>query len=122
MTNNDDISDKPDVPSPSEDSASDEAVALSTRLEGETGYLGWSDLVRFFARGVVVRIDQSLDLVEVGECMATDDSARLKDWADAGLVARASDDDARRWSAGNPTFRALVTAPWVLVQEKSPVA
>ncbi len=104
-------SDRPDA---------DNTAPLSERLESETGYLGWSDLVRFFARGVVVKVDPSLDLVAVGKCMSIDDSDRLKAWLENGLVARASDDDARRWSAGSPTFLALVTAPWVLVQEKSP--
>ena len=49
--------------------------------------------------------------------MASDNSEQLQQWLDASLVARASDDDARAWTAKEPQFMALVTAPWVLVQE-----
>ena len=35
----------------------------------------------------------------------------------ARALRRASDDDARRWSAQNTEFWAMVIAPWVIVQE-----
>lgn len=118
MTSHSDLPEENERTSSPDPEQSGEELSLSARLHNETGYLGWSDLVRFFARGVVIRVDPSLDLVEVGECMTSDDALQLQQWTEAGLVARASDDDARRWTVGNPTFRALVTAPWVLVQEK----
>ena len=87
------------------------------QLAAESGQLGWAELVRYFARGVVIKVDPSLDLIEVGQCMASDNSEQLQQWLDASLMARASDDDARAWTAKEPQFMALVTAPWVLVQE-----
>jgi len=89
-------------------------------LNKETGVLAWNELVRFFARGVVIKVEAELDLVDVGRIVATDDTGQLKTWIDAELVARASDDDARRWTEldPEPEFWCLVTAPWVLVQER----
>jgi len=67
-------------------------------LNSETGVLAWSELVRYFARGVVIKVGAELDLVEVGHCVSSDDSATMQSWLDAALIARASDDDARDWN------------------------
>ena len=90
----------------------------SPGLNRETGVLAWQELVRFFARGVVIKVDKSLDLVDVGERVSADDTAAMQSWLDASLVSRASDDDARDWTERQPEFWCLVTAPWVLVQER----
>jgi len=88
-------------------------------LNLETGVLNWSELARFFARGVVIHVAADLDLVEVADCMARDDTEQLQTWLESKSVSRASDDDARDWSAREPDFWCVVTAPWVLVQEHS---
>ena len=96
----------------------DDAEDVLSRLNGETAVLAWSELVRHFARGVVIHVSLELDLVETAECMTRDDVDTLKDWLDSGVLRRASDDDARDWTAREPEFWCVVTAPWVLVQEK----
>ena len=88
------------------------------RLAGETGTLPWSELVRHFARGVVVTVRGDVDLIDAALCLAEDDAALLGEWIESGRVARASDDDARDWTAREPVFRCVVVAPWVLVQEE----
>lgn len=94
--------------------------ALNTKLNQETGRLTWPDLERHFARGVVIRVDAGLDLVEVAARMSMDDKAATRQWLDEGLVDKANDDDARRWHETKVEFWAVVTAPWVLVQEIGP--
>ena len=86
-------------------------------LELESGTIPWSELARHFARGVVLRLDGTVDLVDVAATLARDDVAALKARLDDGSVRRASDDDARDWVAREPEFRCVVVAPWVLVQE-----
>lgn len=103
----------------SEHSSDDNEVDLGTRLNLETGTIGWSDLVRHFARGVVIAVESPLDLIDVAACLARDDTVMLQGWLDAARVRRASDDDARDWTAREPQFWCVVTAPWVLVQERS---
>lgn len=90
-----------------------------TKLNLETGVIDWSELVRHFARGVVIKVEPGRDLIEVADCLSKDDTEQLKMWLDDKTVARASDDDARDWTARAPEFWCVVTAPWVLVQEKS---
>ena len=90
---------------------------VAETLELESGTIRWGELVRHFARGVVLRLDGTLDLVEVAASLASDDVGALKARLDDGSVRRASDDDARDWVAREPEFRCVVVAPWVLVQE-----
>lgn len=92
---------------------------LAERLNQETGVIKWSELVRHFARGVVINVSGNLDLINAATCLIEDDAKQLEVWAEKGLVRRASDDDARDWTAREPEFWCVVTAPWVLVQEKT---
>lgn len=90
---------------------------LRTELNAETGKLAWPELQPHYARGSVVKVAGELDLVAVAECMVRDDTAAIRGWMDAGQISRADEDDARRWHESRAIFWAVVTAPWVLVQE-----
>jgi len=94
-------------------------AALRARLEAETGMLTWPELERHFARGVVIRVGGGLDLVDVAAAMARDDAMRVADWLHSGAITRASNEDARAWHDGQTTLRAVVVAPWVVVQPMS---
>ncbi len=93
---------------------------IQTKLNSETAVIAWSELVRHFARGVVIKINPSLDLLEAADGLASDNVSLFEEWVSAGKLSRASDDDARDWTAREPEFWCVVTAPWVLVQEKLP--
>ena len=91
--------------------------ALYADLVGQTAKIDWSELERFFAKGQVVRVDAGVDLVEVAEAMVRDRTDRFKAWQEAGQVAPLDTDTARRWTGGDVTLWAVVTPPWILVQE-----
>ena len=95
----------------------DEIQKLHAQLNAETGKIEWAELERHFARGAVVKVNATLDLVEVATCMARDDAEAIRGWMADGMVARATEADARTWGERRPLFWAVVAAPWVLVQE-----
>lgn len=90
---------------------------LRRKLASETGPIPWAELQRHFARGSLIKVASGLDLVEVAMRIADDDAAAVKAWFEAGLIARANDDHAKAWQASERMLRAVVVAPWVLVQE-----
>jgi len=100
-----------------EPSDNTENLTVRERLAKESGAIKWSELVRHFARGVVIRVDAGMDLLDVATCFAEDDTDTLQLWLTENTVARASDDDARLWTETEPEFLCVVAAPWVLVQE-----
>ena len=98
-------------------------LELHDLLNAQTGRIGWDELARHFARGVVVWVAAGMDLLEIAESMVADDPDRISSLYATGKLARARDQDAVRWSAEKTEFWAVVVAPWVLVQEiESPSA
>jgi hypothetical protein len=90
---------------------------LIAHFNSQTARLAWPELVRHFARGVVVKVAPGMDLVAVAVAMTQDRVDEIEAWTQAGQIQRASDDDARDWHEQNSVFWAVVVAPWVLVQE-----
>lgn len=86
-------------------------------LNAQTARIEWEELQRHFARGVVIKVAPELDLIHVAARLTDDDKAAFEAWLASGQVARATDDDARTWVRTQPSFWAVVVAPWVLVQE-----
>jgi len=84
----------------------------------ETARISWQALERHFARGVVLQVDPTLDLVEVATCFANDDKAAVEAWLTTGQVRYLPNEVARDWSQGTPDLWAAVVAPWVVVQER----
>lgn len=90
---------------------------LRTKLNAETGRLSWPELQRHFARGAVIKVAPGLDLVDVALNIARDNKDAIAAWLAAGQIRRACSDDAREWHSRDTRFWAVVTAPWVVVQE-----
>jgi len=103
---------------PSEGDDTEDDVDLRTRLNQETAVVPWSELVRHFARGVVIAVSVDVDLIEAAVCVIEDDTTVMSQWIEQSQVTRATDDHARDWTQREPEFWCVVTHPWVLVQEK----
>ena len=85
-------------------------------INGQTGKIGWQELQRHYARGVVRCVATELDLVDVALYLIQDDKAAVVKLVDSGQLAPANDDDARSWLQSDTELWAVVIAPWVLVQ------
>ena len=95
----------------------DLSAELRARINGETGKIRWNELERHFARGNMIWVSGELDLVEVAVRITEDDKAAVEQWMRTGAIRRAEAEDAKSWQACNQLFWAVVTAPWLLVQE-----
>lgn len=91
---------------------------LYVKLLGETAKIGWSELERFFARGMLLLVARDLDLVSVAEAIAADDSQQVAQWVSAGLVERLQAETAADFAAHDPELWAVVVSPWVCVQAR----
>ncbi|RKP52225.1 DUF2288 domain-containing protein [Trinickia fusca] len=91
---------------------------LYLKLLAETAKIGWGELERFFARGVLLRVTRDLDLVSVAEAIAADDTAQVTTWLSSGLVERVQAETAADFAARDPDLWAVVVSPWVCVQER----
>ena len=92
-------------------------IPIRDLLNAQAGQIGWDELARHFARGVVVCVAIGEDLIAIAEKFVADQSDDLETLYESGRLHRAQDDDARRWTEERTEFWAVVVAPWVLVQE-----
>lgn len=86
-------------------------------LSQQWGIISYLELQKFFAKGVIVIIDQKLSLTEAATAVKNDDSEQIKVWVEQKKVTRANDKHAKKWLKDQSVFKAIATAPWVLVQE-----
>jgi len=89
------------------------------KLNLETGRIQWSELQRYFAKGVLIEVDNTLDLVEVAQHFVNDNKSQIESWISEAKICRANDIQAKKWQRKNSEFWAIVVTPWVLVQEQN---
>jgi hypothetical protein len=92
---------------------------LYAKLLAETAKIGWSELERFFARGILLRVARDIDLVSVAEVIASDDTTQVTQWLSSGLVERVQAETAADFAERDPDLWAVVVSPWVCVQERN---
>lgn len=92
--------------------------SLHARINLETAQMPWSELLRYFAGGHVIHVDDALDLVDVAARFSMDDVQAVQDWIAAGRLSKVSDEQARLWLDAEAALWTVVARPWVLVQEK----
>lgn len=98
----------------------DDTLPLGQRLNLETGRISWPELQRYFARGLIIIVNPSQDLIEIAQRVAQNQTDVIAQLIEHGQLLRATDEHALNWQSRNPEFWAVVIAPWVLIQEISP--
>ncbi|PJI49265.1 MAG: hypothetical protein CTR55_07805 [Pseudomonas sp.] len=96
----------------------EEASTLYAKLLGETAKISWQELAPFFARGNLLKVAGSADLVEVAMGVAEDDKAKVAAWLTRGDLSKVDENLAQDYLERDPELWAVVIAPWVLVQER----
>ena len=91
---------------------------LSDRINLQTSLINWKALERFFASGVTLNVDPSLDLVRVAQEIVEDNTIVISKWMAENKLAPVSDQLAQQWHDQDTTVWAVIIKPWVLVQNK----
>jgi len=88
------------------------------KIVGETAKVEWKELERFYAQGILILVSDTLDLVEVGFKISSDNTDQIKQWMDTGLLARNFDQQAIAWGKENTEVWTVVIRPWILIQDR----
>lgn len=93
------------------------AVEPREKLHNEVMSSYWEDLAPHQARGALLLLSPTVDLLDVAEAMASDDAARIAAWLKGGQLARVSAAEAEQLEATEDLrFQFVVVQPWVLAQ------
>ena len=89
------------------------------KLNRETSKIGWNELQKFYAKGMVISVKEGMDLIDVAVGFLQDNKPAVEGWLTDGSIRRADDEQALQWHETDATVWAVVVAPWVLVQPVS---
>ncbi|MFT5483553.1 MAG: hypothetical protein ACI9GW_002210 [Halieaceae bacterium] len=90
--------------------------ALRNEFCGQTARLNWEELQTYYARGLVVEVNSTLDVIDVAVQLTRDNVGQFEQWIASGQVVRVTDDTAQLWFDDNVELWTLVAPPWILVQ------
>jgi hypothetical protein len=96
---------------------------LRSELEKNIDAATWEWLMPHDERDVIIWVDQSIDLLDVGMAIAQDQTQAVQHWIAEQVIAKPSEAQKSRWRSGSGDFQfsALIVQPYVLIQEqKSP--
>jgi len=99
----------------------DEPSTLYAKLLGETAVIEWKALERFWAKGDLIWVDPSLDLIEVAQAMAENRAESVALWRNAGTVGAVSTEQALDLQSRDPEIWAVVVSPFIVIQERQSV-
>jgi hypothetical protein len=94
-------------------------MELKEKLTSEILETTWKPLAEHFARGAVYFLESELDIIDVGQAMATDDVSVIKRWLDDGLIYPPTSEQATQFHEdSDQIFNMLIIEPYVLIQKK----
>lgn len=96
-----------------------EPSTLYAKLLGETASITWKELQPFFAKGALLWVEPSQDLIAVAQAFAENDEAKVAAWLNTEEVGKVSESTALDLLERDPPLWAVVVAPWVLIQERA---
>ncbi|WP_427161164.1 DUF2288 domain-containing protein [Aliinostoc sp. HNIBRCY26] len=78
----------------------------------------WEWLIPHVQRDAVILVSLDLDLLAVGEAIATDNTSSVQQWIDSQLLTKPSNTQVGEWNSDRTKrFNTLILQPYVLVQE-----
>ncbi|WGV21530.1 DUF2288 domain-containing protein [Pseudomonas putida] len=99
----------------------DQTSTLYAKLLGETAIIEWKALERFWAKGDLIWVDPSLDLIAVAEAMAENRSEIFAKWRSDGTVGPVTAEQAQELQSRDPEIWAVVVSPFIVIQMKRAV-
>ncbi len=92
-----------------------ELTALES-LNLETGKISWKELELYFAKGILLRVNNKSDLIKIAETIALNDTRKLEEIILNKEIEFVTSGWVKDNCSGNPDLWAVVVAPYVVCQ------
>lgn len=92
-------------------------LSARERFAEQTAEIGFDELQKHFAKGILINVDPGLDIIDVAVQIHSDNTDQIKQWMDDLSIERAHDEHAKVWIENSSVLLAVTVAPWVLVQD-----
>lgn len=93
-------------------------MSLKEELHAQKQFASWDMLRVNHEQNALILVDQSLDLIDVAFCVATDDAKSMKKWLDEILITRATKEQIAKWEIKplQDIGEFIIIQPYVLLQ------
>jgi len=93
---------------------------LKSQLTANLDEANWEWLMPHVDRDVLLIVIPELDLLEVGEAIASDNVTSVQRWISEQQISKPSPVQVASWNENSAKkFNALIISPYVLIQEQS---
>ncbi|MEM1394896.1 MAG: DUF2288 domain-containing protein [Cyanobacteria bacterium P01_D01_bin.116] len=93
---------------------------LRAQLDENLDEAEWEWLIPHAQRDSIIVVATELDLLDVGEAIASDKASEVQNWIDEALISKPSEVQMGEWNMQREKrFNTLIVQPFVLVQEKA---
>lgn len=90
---------------------------IKKKLQEDIASISWQDILPHAKRDAVVVIDRQLNLLEVAEAIALDNTALVSNWIAEKLVTKPSATQLTEWNTHpEKKFTAAIVQPFVIIQ------
>ena len=93
-------------------------ISTNEKLNLETAIISWKELELFFAKGKLLIIERSMDLVKVATIIASNDTKAVSELIEKHDVAFATTDWVKKHCNPTTELWAVVVSPYVIAQLK----
>ncbi len=94
----------------------EEGLKAKQCFTNELAEISFQELQKHFAKGILIKVADQLDIIEVALQIHADNTSQIQKWMDNQDIERAHDDHAQFWIDNRSMLKAVTVAPWVLVQ------
>ena len=94
----------------------EETLSTPEQLNLETAQIKWLDLQVFFAKGKLLIVDDSIDLIETASLIADNDTTKISELIESHKIAFATIEWAKQHCKELTDFWAVVVSPYVVAQ------
>jgi hypothetical protein len=94
---------------------------LRSELEKTIDAATWEWLTPHHERDVIIWVDSTVDLLDVGMAVAQNQTQVVQHWIAEQVIAKPTQTQIARWNQTSDfLFSALIVQPYVLIQSRSP--
>ncbi len=93
---------------------------LKTQLAEDIAPVTWESLLPHAKRDALIVVEETIELLDVGEALAQDDTNSVQNWINTSAIHKPTKEQLATWN-NDPTreFTVLILQPFVLIKESA---
>jgi hypothetical protein len=97
--------------------SNEEDIPIRDALKRDMDRMTWAEMRRNILHQSIILVDPLLDILEVGQAVAEDNTTQIQEWMSSELISKPQKEHLERWEKEEPDFLGLLVTPFILLTE-----